>query len=192
MTGLEGEVLTSRAERMAGARLAPEGAGGPEGAHATAHSPERERLFAAAQRRSARVRFLRRAIFAFVAAAVAAMIAIVVFDPFGPKVGSLSFSNLSIDGTKIAMSKPRLAGFRSDGQPYVLTAQRALQDIKKPTIAELETLVGDIGTPTGETTRLTAELGRLRHRRPAHEHVRKRENLEFTLAGPIAQRGHRF
>ncbi len=119
---------------------------------------ERENLFAAATRRSGRVRLLRRALLITVFAVVAAMIAIAIFDPFGPKSGSLSFSNLSLDGTKIAMAKPRLAGFRSDGQPYVLTAERALQDVKHPTVAELQQLVGDMGTGA-DATRLTADAG---------------------------------
>lgn len=120
--------------------------------------PEREKLFNAARRRSGRVRFLRRALLTSVLGAVAAMVAIAIFDPFGPKTGSLSFSNLSLDGTKIAMAKPRLAGFRSDGQPYVLTAERALQDVKHPTVAELQNLVGDMGSGA-DATRLTADAG---------------------------------
>jgi len=121
--------------------------------------PDRERLFAQAKRRSRRVRFLRKAILISVLGVVSAMIAIAVFDPFGPKSIKLSFSGLSLDGNKIAMAKPRLAGFRSDGQPYVLTAERALQDVKHPTVAELQNLVGDMGTQGGETTRLTADTG---------------------------------
>lgn len=135
-----------------------------DGAHAEmrraaiAPQPEREELFVAARRRSGHVRFLRKALLICVFGTIAAMIAIAIFDPFGPRSGSLSFSNLSIDGTKIAMAKPRLAGFRSDGQPYVLTATRALQDIKHPTVAELQELVGDMGTGS-DATRLTADAG---------------------------------
>jgi lipopolysaccharide export system protein LptC len=121
--------------------------------------PDRQRLFKEAKRRSRRVRLLRKAILVSVVGAVAAMIAIAVFDPFGPKSVKLGFSSLSLDGTKIAMAKPRLAGFRSDGQPYVLTAERALQDVKHPTVAELQNLVGDMGNEAGGTTRLTADAG---------------------------------
>ena len=121
--------------------------------------PDREQMFAAARRRSVRVHVLRRAIIIGVLGSVAAMIAIAVFNPFGQKAGSLSFSALSVNGTKIAMAKPKLAGFRADGQPYALTAERALQDIKHPTVAELQNVVGDMGTTGGETTRLTADFG---------------------------------
>ncbi len=93
---------------------------------------DRERAFASARRRSSRVRFLRKAILACALGTVAAMVLIAVYNPFSTKLGSLSFSNISIDGTKIAMARPKLAGFRSDGQPYTLTAEKALQDVRQP------------------------------------------------------------
>jgi lipopolysaccharide export system protein LptC len=126
---------------------------------AAAPPPNRERLFAKARRRSGRVRVLRKTILIGAVGVVAAMVVIAIFDPFGPKSTSLTFSQLSLDGTKVAMAKPRLAGFRSDGQPYVLTAERALQDLKHPTVAELQNLAGDMGSAGGETSRLTADAG---------------------------------
>ena len=57
------------------------------------------------------------------------------------------------------MERPKLAGFRSDGQPYVLTAERALQDIKQPTMVQLRKVVGEIGMAGGEATHLTADAG---------------------------------
>ena len=57
------------------------------------------------------------------------------------------------------MDRPKLAGFRSDGQPYLLTAERALQDIKHPTIVELQKVDGEIGMAGGEATHLTADAG---------------------------------
>jgi lipopolysaccharide export system protein LptC len=129
--------------------------------HGAAFSPssDRERAFASARRRSARVRFLRKAILACALATVAAMALIAVYNPFSSKFGSLSFSNISVDGTKIAMARPKLAGFRTDGQPYLLTADRALQDVKHPTVVELQKVSGEIGATAGETTRLTADTG---------------------------------
>jgi len=89
---------------------------------------------------------------------MAAMIAIAIFNPFAKRFGTLGFSALSLDGSKIAMERPRLAGFRSDGQPYALTAERALQDVKDPTKVELQKLTGEIGM-AGETTRVRADAG---------------------------------
>jgi lipopolysaccharide export system protein LptC len=81
------------------------------------------------------------------------------FDPFAAKLSSLGFSALSVEGTKIVMERPKLAGFRSDGQPYLLTADQALQDIKQPTMVQLRKVDGDIGRAGGETTHLSADGG---------------------------------
>ncbi len=119
----------------------------------------RERAFASARRRSSRVRFLRKAVLLGALGTVAAMIAIAIFDPFSAKLGSLSFSTLSVGGTRITMARPKLAGFRSDGQPYLLTAEKALQDVKQPTIVELEKLSGEIGMAGGAATHISADAG---------------------------------
>ena len=80
-------------------------------------------------------------------------------NPFATRLGSLDFAALSIDGTKIVMERPKLAGFRSDGQAYMLTAERALQDIKQPTVVQLEKVDGEIGMAGGEPTHLSADAG---------------------------------
>jgi lipopolysaccharide export system protein LptC len=126
---------------------------------ASAAPSDRERAFANARRRSARVRFLRKAILACALGAVAAMVLIAVYNPFSTKLGSLSFSNLAIDGTKITMARPKLAGFRSDGQAYTLTADKALQDVRHPTVVEMQKITGEIGSTGGETTHLSADAG---------------------------------
>jgi lipopolysaccharide export system protein LptC len=126
---------------------------------AVAPPPDREQAFAKAKRRSARVRRLRLAILIGGLGGVAAMVAIAFFNPFATKLGSLSFGALSVEGTKIVMDRPKLAGFRSDGQPYVLTAERALQDIKQPTVVQLRKVDGEIGMAGGEATHLVADAG---------------------------------
>jgi lipopolysaccharide export system protein LptC len=121
--------------------------------------PDRERAFAKAKRRSARVRLLRLAILIGGLGTVATMLVVAFFNPFATKLGSLSFAALSVEGTKIVMDRPKLAGFRSDGQAYLLTAERALQDIKQPTMVQLRTVDGEIGTAGGEATHLSADAG---------------------------------
>lgn len=121
--------------------------------------PDRARVFAAARRRSARVRFLRVAILVGGLGTVAALVGIAIFNPFATKLGALSFSKLAVEGTRITMVRPKLAGFRSDGQPYQFTAERALQDVRNPTILELETLDGEIGKAEGEATHISADAG---------------------------------
>jgi lipopolysaccharide export system protein LptC len=121
--------------------------------------PDREQAFAKAKRRSGRVRLLRLAILIGGLGTVAAMLGVAFFNPFATKLGSLSFAALSVEGTKIVMDRPKLAGFRSDGQAYLLTAERALQDVKQPTVAQLQTVDGEMGMAGGETTHLSADAG---------------------------------
>jgi len=121
--------------------------------------PNREQAFAKAKRRSARVRLLRLAILTGGLGAVATMLVVAFFNPFATKLGGLSFAALSVEGTKIVMDRPKLAGFRSDGQAYLLTAERALQDIKQPTVAQLQTVDGEMGMAGGEATQLSADAG---------------------------------
>jgi lipopolysaccharide export system protein LptC len=120
---------------------------------------DRELAFAKAKRRSGRVRLLRLAILIGGFGAVAATLAVAFFNPFATKLGALNFNALSVEGTKIVMDRPKLAGFRGDGQAYLLTAERALQDVKQPTIAQLRKVEGEIGTAGGEATHLSADAG---------------------------------
>jgi lipopolysaccharide export system protein LptC len=119
----------------------------------------REQAFAKASRRSARVRRLRLAIVIGGAGSIALTAAVAFFNPFVTNLGSLGIGTLAMDGTKIVMDKPKLAGFRSDGQPYLMTAERALQDVKRPTLVELQKVAGEIGRSGGEPTHLTADAG---------------------------------
>jgi lipopolysaccharide export system protein LptC len=120
---------------------------------------DREEAFANARRRSTRVRRLRQAILIGGLGTVVAMFLTAVFNPFTTGLSSLGLSNLSVEGTKIVMDHPKLAGFRNDGQAYLMTAKRALQDIKQPTIMELEKVEGEIGASGGESTHVTADSG---------------------------------
>jgi lipopolysaccharide export system protein LptC len=146
----QGETMASRFDST---RPAPNGVLG------VVEPPDRAGAFAKARRRSGRVRFLRKAILAGVLAAVAAMVAIAIFNPFAAKFGDLKFSSLGVDGTKVTIVRPKLSGFRGDGQPYSLTAERAVQDVKQPGRVELHNLTGDIGMAGGETTHIKADAG---------------------------------
>ena len=149
----QGSVIAREAERTA----APSARA--SGRHIAIAPPDREQAFARARRRSGWVRLLRTAILISVLGTVAAMVGIAVFNPFATKFGALSFSGLSLDGTKVRIARPKLAGFRSDGQPYSVSAETALQDVKHPMIVELQKLTGDVGMTGGETTRIGADSG---------------------------------
>jgi lipopolysaccharide export system protein LptC len=142
-----------------GERIGPLGTSSAKRRVGAAPPHDREQAFAKAKRRSARVRLFRLVILIGGLGAVAAGLAIAFFNPFATKLGSLSFGTLSVEGTKIVMDRPKLAGFRSDGQPYVLTAERALQDVKQPTMVQLRKVDGEMGMAGGEATHLSADAG---------------------------------
>jgi lipopolysaccharide export system protein LptC len=107
------------------------------------------------------------------------MILIAIYNPFSTKLGALSFRNVGLDGTKIAMARPKLAGFRSDGQAYTLTAETALQDVRRPTVVELQKISGEIGATGGETTHLSADAGTYDS---VGEHMKLRSNVRIGNA----------
>ena len=146
----QGETMASRLD---GVRRANGGALG------FAEPPDRAGAFVKARRRSGRVRFLRKAILAGALTVVAAMVAVAIFNPFAAKLSGLQFSSIGIDGSKVTIVRPKLSGFRGDGQPYTLTADHAIQDVKQPGRVELHNLTGDIGMSAGETTHISADTG---------------------------------
>ena len=134
---------------------------------------------------------VRKGILVSVLGVAAAMIAAAVFDPFGPKAGSLSFSSLALDGTKVTMARPRLAGFRSDGQPYVMTAERAAGPETPDRRGDAEPRRGHGDGRRGDLAPHRRRRG-LRHRRRAHEASRKREDRQRPFPGAVAQRRRRL
>ena len=125
----------------------------------TPFAGERAAAFAAAQRHSRLVRFLRVAILVGAAGAITILVLIAVFDPFGRVVADLSVGGLSLDGTRVAMDRPKLAGFRKDGRPYLVNADRAIQDVLHPTKVELRGIDAEVGIAGNGASKVTAELG---------------------------------
>jgi lipopolysaccharide export system protein LptC len=120
---------------------------------------KRASAFAAATRHSARVRFLRIAILGGAVGVVAMLIGIALFDPFGRLAGGVSIGGIGVDGTKVTMEHPRLAGFRKDGRPYLVNAHKAIQDALHPTLVELRGVDADIALAEGGLAHLTADTG---------------------------------
>jgi lipopolysaccharide export system protein LptC len=101
-----------------------------------------EARFAIAARHSRMVRALRVAVPSAVILALAAIIAVSVFNPFRmllPKL-PLDMGNLVVSGTKITMESPHLSGYTNDRRPYELWAKTATQDLTDPDHLDLKTL----------------------------------------------------
>jgi lipopolysaccharide export system protein LptC len=101
-----------------------------------------EARFAIAARHSRIVRALRVAVPAAVILAMAAIIAVSIFNPFRlllPKL-PVDIGNLVVSGTKITMESPHLSGYTPDQRPYEVWAKTATQDVTDPDHVDLRAL----------------------------------------------------
>jgi lipopolysaccharide export system protein LptC len=120
-----------------------------------------EARFAAAARHSRMVRVLRIAVPAAVIVAMAAIVAISVFNPFRmllPKL-PVDMGNLVVSGTKITMESPHLSGFSTDQRPYEMWAKAAIQDLTDPDHVELDKLRAKVAMEDKSTVTLDARTG---------------------------------
>jgi lipopolysaccharide export system protein LptC len=120
-----------------------------------------EARFAAAARHSRMVRVLRIAVPAAVLLAMAAIVAVSVFNPFRmllPKL-PVDMGNLVVSGTKITMESPHLAGFSTDQRPYEMWAKAATQDLTDPDHVELSQLRAKVMMEDKSTLTMDARTG---------------------------------
>jgi lipopolysaccharide export system protein LptC len=119
----------------------------------------RTRAHAQARSHSTRVRTLRRLIPVVAGGAVLALAA-VLFNPFGTTLPGVGVGPVSLSGTKVKMESPRLSGFRQGERGYEVTATAAFQDVRKPTLIELQAMKGHLATDDkGGVAHLEASAG---------------------------------
>jgi lipopolysaccharide export system protein LptC len=120
-----------------------------------------EARFAVAARHSRMVRALRIAVPTIVILALAAIVAVSIFNPFRlllPKL-PLDMGNLVVSGTKITMESPHLSGYSTDQRPYELWAKTATQDLTDPDHVDLRTLRAKVLMEDQTTVTLDARNG---------------------------------
>jgi lipopolysaccharide export system protein LptC len=120
-----------------------------------------EARFAAAARHSRMVRILRVAVPAAVVLAMAAIVAVSIFNPFRMLIPKLpiDMGNLVVSGTKITMESPHLSGYSTDQRPYELWAKAAIQDLTDPDHVELQTLRTKVLMEDRSTVTMDARTG---------------------------------
>jgi len=122
-----------------------------------------EARFAIAARHSRMVRVLRVAVPAAVILAMAAIVAVSIFNPFRmllPKL-PLDMGNLVVSGTKITMESPHMAGYTQDQRPYEVWAKTATQDVTDPDHVDLKTLRAKLRMEDQSIVTLDALDGRM-------------------------------
>ncbi len=120
---------------------------------------ELARRYADAKRHSLIVRFLRFLIPFGSILALSGIIAIAIFDPFRTISSGLAVASFNLSGSQITMEQPHLRGFKQDMRPYEVNADKALQDLKNPTLLDLTDLKAKVGLADKKTALIEAIQG---------------------------------
>ena len=138
---------------------------------ALARRRQRARAFAAARRHSRFVRFWR---FGIVVAAIGGIAGLADGNAGredAERIEDREQRKAGLNGTKVTMEQPKLAGFRQDGRAYSVTAASSVQDIRNPTIIELE----DVTAKVAMADKSNAEV-----RSPKGVYDTKKEQIDFS------------
>ena len=121
--------------------------------------PNRTAAIKAAGRHTARVRFLKRAIVVGAVLGVSMIGIVVFFNPFRHLPGSMSIAGVGVQGTKITMDSPKIAGVQQGGGPYEIKAKSGTQDITTPSVIELAGIDAKVGMADHSTTHILSKNG---------------------------------
>lgn len=139
-----------------------------------------ERAVRSAGRHSRFVRVLRAALPVAVVLAIGAYVLLSYYNPMAVLASLPSVSGkLGVQGSKITMESPKIAGIGRNQRGYQLTAETAVQDITKPDQLELKNLRAEIEMADADILVVTAKTGTY------HTKIDKvilREHVVFTTA----------
>ena len=76
-----------------------------------------------------------------------------------PAAVSIEMEGSAISEGRLVMASPRLQGLTSDGRPYEMTAERAIQDIDAESVIDLEVLEARMPGEDGNAARVVAKTG---------------------------------
>jgi len=161
--------------------------------------PQRGRIGWSEQRRASNVEVQRYSRFvvvmkralpiaAFALLAVVVAYSLVPRQPDQAKV-TLTFRQLGIINNDLAMIDPKLTGIDSDGNPYVVTAEKAVQYAHEGGRALLKNVEADLTLKDGDWLNATAPNGVLYtlHSHDSHGAKAKSDaNQILDLSGPIS------
>lgn len=119
-----------------------------------------DRAVRAARRHSRLVRVVRIALPIGVIVGLTALVLNTYFKPMQifDKLPNVS-GKLAVQGSKITMELPRIAGFTRDARAYELNAETAVQDITSPDLIELQNLRAKMEMQDKDVVLLVAKSG---------------------------------
>jgi len=165
------------AERLRGERAVAEPLGHPPIMRGSRDWGARRRATAReAERYSRFVTIMKRAL-PLAAAALVATVLVYALQPRQERSAhvAMTFQRLGIVNDDLAMLKPRLTGADDQGDPYLVTADEAIQDKNNSKRATLRNVQGDVTLKDGAWVSATAPRGLF----DAKSH-------RLALSGPIA------
>ncbi len=119
-----------------------------------------ERTVRSAGRHSRVVRVVRVALPLAVILGLGAFVIVTWFNPLAALKALPSVSGkLAVQGSKITMELPRIAGFTRDARAYELNAETAVQDITSPDLIELQNLRAKMEMQDKDVVLLVAKSG---------------------------------
>lgn len=99
-------------------------------------------VYASEQRRSRRIRLLRRLLPALALVMVAALGARSIFNQVVS--ASIDLDGITIENAKVVIANPRMSGFTETNRPYELQAQRAIQSLLDNNQTDLEKITAKL------------------------------------------------
>ena len=139
-----------------------------------------ERTVRSAVRHSRFVRVLRVALPVAVVMAIGTYVVVTFYNPMAALARLPSVSGkLGVQGSKITMEAPKIAGIGRNQRAYQLTAETAVQDLKKPDQIELQNLRAEIEMADADIVVVTAKSGTYHTK---IDKVTLREHVVFTTA----------
>jgi lipopolysaccharide export system protein LptC len=150
------------------------------GWHDASQRTKVERTVRAAGRHSRFVRVLRVALPTTTVMAIGAYVALSYYNPMAALASLPSISGkLGVQGSKITMESPKIAGIGRNQRGYQVTAETAVQDITKPDQLELKNLRAEIEMADTDILVVTAKTGTYHTKA---DKVTLREHVVFTTA----------
>jgi lipopolysaccharide export system protein LptC len=124
------------------------------------HRSDINRLVRAARRHSRLVRIMRVALPIGIVLGLTALVLVTYLDPMRmlEKLPSVS-GKLAVQGSKITMELPKIAGFTRDSRAYEMTAETAVQDIATPDVVDLKNLRATVELPGPNLVQISAISG---------------------------------
>jgi lipopolysaccharide export system protein LptC len=124
------------------------------------HRSDINRLVRAARRHSRLVRIMRVALPIGIVLGLTVLVLVTYLDPMRmlEKLPSVS-GKLAVQGSKITMELPKIAGFTRDSRAYEMTAETAVQDIATPDVVDLKNLRATVELPGPNLVQISAISG---------------------------------